>query len=45
MSLLDRVLGGESNGGESCCDVDIEEIDPDEPEENASNRRSDRTED
>lgn len=28
MSILDRLLGGESNDDESCCDMQIEEVDP-----------------
>ena len=30
MSILDRLLGGESNDDESCCDMQIEEVDSDE---------------
>lgn len=33
MSILDRLLGGESNDDGSCCDVQIEEVHADEPDE------------
>jgi hypothetical protein len=32
MSILDRLLGGESTDDESCCDMQIEEVDPDKNE-------------
>ncbi|WP_157964846.1 hypothetical protein [Halorubrum sp. 48-1-W] len=45
MSILNRLLGGESNDEESCCDIQIEEVDADEPAEDAPNGSADRTED
>jgi hypothetical protein len=45
MSILDRLLGGESNNDKSCCDMQIEEVDPDENEVEAQDERVDRTED
>ncbi|MGQ3330548.1 hypothetical protein [Halorubrum sp. FL23] len=45
MSILDRLLGDESNDDESCCDMQIEEVDPDENEADAPDERVDRTED
>ncbi|MYL17467.1 hypothetical protein GLW36_12540 [Halorubrum terrestre] len=45
MSILDRLLGGESNDDESCCDMQIEEVDSDENEADAPDERADRMED
>lgn len=45
MSILNRLLGGESNDDESCCDMQIEEIDADENGEDAPNESADRAED
>mgnify|MGYP006882764797 FL=1 len=45
MSILDRLLGGESNDNESCCDMQIEEVDSDENGADAPDERADRTED
>jgi len=45
MSILNRLLGGESNEDESCCDMQIEELDADEGDEDASDETPDRTED
>lgn len=45
MSILDRLLGGESNDDESCCDMQIEEVDSDENEADAPDEPADRTED
>ncbi|WP_281195089.1 hypothetical protein [Halorubrum sp. F4] len=45
MPILNRLLGGESNDGESCCDMQIEEIDADEADEDAPNENADRAED
>lgn len=43
MSILNRLLGGESDD-ESCCDMQIEEVDADDPDEGASRESADRTE-
>jgi len=45
MSILDRLLGGESNDDESCCNIQIEEVDSDENEADVPDERSDHTED
>lgn len=45
MSILDRLLGGESNDGGSCCDVRIEEVDPNENEADTPDGRTENTED
>ncbi|WP_161609717.1 hypothetical protein [Halorubrum kocurii] len=45
MSMLDRLFGGESNKDESCCDMQIEEVDLDENDVEAQDERVDRTED
>jgi len=45
MSILGRLLGGESNDNESCCDIQIEEVNPDEGEADAPEERADRAED
>ena len=43
MSILDRLLGDEPTDDESCCDVQIEEIDSDETEGDAPDEGVDRT--
>lgn len=43
MSILNRLLGGESDD-ESCCDMQIEEVDADEVDEGASGEGADHTE-
>lgn len=45
MSILDRLLGRESNNEEGCCDMQITEIDADETGGNASSDTPDHTED
>ena len=45
MSILNRLLGGESNDDDSCCDMQIEEVDADETKEDASNENGERAED
>jgi len=45
MSILDRLLGRESNDGEGCCDMQIEERDADKTDENATSGTPDHTED
>lgn len=45
MSILDRLLGDESNDDESCCDMQIEEVDSNEGEVDAPEERADRAED
>jgi hypothetical protein len=45
MSILNRLLGGESNDDESCCDMQIEEVDSNESEADAPEERVDRAED
>lgn len=42
MSILNRLLGRESNEDESCCDMHIEEIDHDEGGGTAADENADR---
>ena len=42
MSILDRLLGGASNDEESCCDMQIEEVDAEETDEGAPSENSAR---
>ena len=41
MSILSRLLGGESNDDESCCNMQIEEIDADDTERDADDTERD----
>ncbi|WP_459824854.1 hypothetical protein [Halorubrum luteum] len=41
MSILSRLLGGESNDDESCCNMQIEEIDADDTERDADDTEED----
>jgi hypothetical protein len=45
MSILNRLLGGGSTDDESCCDMQIEEVDSDGGEADAPEERADRAED
>ncbi|MFC6752349.1 hypothetical protein [Halorubrum tibetense] len=45
MSILSRLLGGESSDNDTCCDLQIKEVDADETTEDASNEGGNRAED